>query len=184
MMCSLESNVRSILAGIGEDPDREGLLETPKRFIKAMREMTVGYSVNIEELLAKQFSESADEIVSLRHIPFSSLCEHHLLPFIGTASIAYLPGDKVVGLSKLARVVDAYAKRLQVQERLTQQIAQSLVDFAGARGVAVIVKASHQCMVCRGVAKHGAEMVTSSMLGFFRDNWAARAEVLSLLGVS
>lgn len=181
MSALVESLVQNLLLMVGENPEREGLRDTPSRVVKAYKEMTRGYYVDVEKLLSTQFDESADEIVILRGIQFTSLCEHHLLPFVGTAMVAYLPGEKVVGLSKLARLVDAYAKRLQVQERMTKEIAESLLRYAGAKGVAVIIKASHQCMVCRGVEKHGAEMITSSILGFFRENDAARAEVLSML---
>ena len=159
----------------------EGLDETPHRAAKAMIEMTGGYDVDIASLFKTFPSEGYDEIVVVSGIPFVSLCEHHLLPFIGRASIAYLPGDRIVGLSKLARLVEAYARRLQVQERMTRQIADALDEHLTPKGTGVVVEAEHMCMACRGVRTHGVAAVTSSMRGVMRDNPETRAEVLALL---
>lgn len=172
--------VRRLLQFIGEDPEREGLLDTPKRVVKAYAEMTAGYSEDPAAILSTTFDDRCDEMVMLRGIDFVSLCEHHLLPFTGTAVVGYVPGDRVVGLSKLARLVECYARRLQVQERLTNQIAYALLDHLDARGVGVVIRAHHSCMGNRGVRKPGAEMVTSAMLGVLRDDTAARAEFLAL----
>lgn len=166
---------------IGEDPSREGLIETPERVLRAWREMTEGYRADIAEILSKSFDVgSVDEMVILRDIPFVSICEHHLLPFTGKASLAYVPKDRVVGLSKMARLVDAYAKRLQVQERLTNQIRDALDHHLSPLGAGVIVEASHTCMCYRGVKKTGS-MITSSLSGIFRNDQAARAELMNLL---
>jgi GTP cyclohydrolase I len=171
----------TLLEWIGEDPSRDGLVATPRRVIDAWVEMTSGYHEDPAELLSVRFEAAHDEIVVLNGIRFSSLCEHHILPFTGTASVAYLPGEKIVGLSKLARLVSCYARRLQVQERLTDQIASALMEHAGAAAAAVVIRASHHCMGCRGVRQPDAVMVTSSMLGLFRDTPEARAEVLRLM---
>jgi GTP cyclohydrolase I len=178
-----ENAVRELLRSIGEDPNREGLLDTPKRYAKALMEMTVGYEMDPGKILERVFSEDCDQVVVLKGIQFTSMCEHHLLPFVGVADVAYLPGDQrgVVGLSKLARLVECFARRLQIQERMTRQIADALVEHLEPRGVAVILKAKHSCMSCRGVLQHDSEMITSSMLGMFRDNAEARAELLLLL---
>lgn len=177
---ALES-VKILLQYLGEDADREGLKDTPDRVLRALNEMTHGYNEDPAKILSKVFAEQYDEIVILRKIPFISLCEHHLLSFIGTVDIGYLPSGKgVVGLSKLARLVDCFARRLQVQERLTKQIAEAIEQHLEAKGVGVIVRAGHTCMSCRGVMKHGSEMVTSSMLGVFREKPEARAEFLAL----
>lgn len=176
---TIERAVRTILEHIGEDPYRDGLKDTPKRVAKALTEMTAGYRDDPKYILSRVFEESYDEIVILRDIPFTSLCEHHLLTFSGTTDIGYLPG-KVVGLSKLARLVDCFSRRLQVQERMTKQIAEAIEEHLEARGVAVIVRSVHSCLACRGVKKSGAEMVTSAMLGLFRSESAARAEFLEL----
>ncbi len=173
--------VRTLLEFVGEDPDREGLMKTPDRVAKALLEMNVGYAQRPELILATQFSERSDEFVILKGIQFQSLCEHHMLPFVGTATVGYLPSEKVVGLSKLARLVHCFAKRLQVQERLTTQIANAVLDHCGARGVGVVITAHHACMSCRGVGETDAEMVTSSMLGMLREDARARAEFLSLI---
>lgn len=178
-----EQCVRQLLHEVGENPGRDGLLDTPRRVVKALEEMTAGHEVDVAALLSVQFDgASYDEIVALCDIPFSSTCEHHLLPFTGTASVAYLPGERVVGLSKLARLVDAYAARLQLQERLTAQVADALEEHLAARGVAVLVRAAHSCMACRGVRKSGATMVTSALRGLFKKDNAARAEVLHMIG--
>jgi len=174
----LETVVRQ-LEHIGEDPMRDGLINTPQRVIKALREMTSGYAENTEAILATTFDVSHDEMVILKNIAFSSLCEHHMLPFTGEATVGYLPGDRIVGLSKLARLVHAHAKRLQVQERMTQDIASDLMRYLSPKGVGVVVKATHMCMSCRGIKLSGAEMITSAMLGKFRECAVARAEFIS-----
>jgi GTP cyclohydrolase I len=174
-----EDAVTRLLQYLGEDVTRQGLVETPKRVCKALREMTVGYSESPEKILGTVFEQDYDEVVICRGIPFTSLCEHHMLPFTGTADVGYLPG-KVVGLSKLARLVDCFSRRLQMQERLTKQIADALMQYLEAKGAAVVVRGQHACMSCRGVRKPGADMVTSVMLGVFRDKPEARAEFLSL----
>ncbi len=173
--------VREILAAIGEDPDREGLRDTPDRVARMYEELTAGLRADPAEHLRTFFTENYDEMVVLRGVPFHSLCEHHLLPFEGLAHIAYLPNGKVVGLSKLARIVDAFALRPQVQERLTTQIADILMDRVGAKGVAVVMEAVHSCMTCRGVKKPGSVMVTSALRGECCTNASTRAEIMSLL---
>lgn len=172
--------VAMLLRWLGENPEREGLVDTPGRVARALRELTAGYGQDPAEILATTFDERSDELVILRGVRFTSLCEHHLLPFAGTVDVGYLPSSRVVGLSKLARLVDCYARRLQVQERMTQDIARAVAVHLDAGGVGVIVRAHHQCMGCRGVRQPDAEMVTSSMLGVLRDRPAARAEFLSL----
>lgn len=176
----MEDTVRRQLEYIGEDPNREGLKDTPKRVIKALTEMTQGYRANIGDILKTTFDIQYDQVVVLRDITFTSLCEHHLLPFTGEACVGYLPGERILGLSKLARLVHAFASRLQVQERLTTQVAQALVDALNPRGVAVVIKAAHMCMQCRGVRQQGAEMVTSAMVGKFRESPELRAEFMAL----
>jgi len=182
-----EDGVLRLIEAVGEDPKREGLLETPKRVVKAFREMTAGYKEDPKEILSRVFEDDCDEIVAVRGISFVSLCEHHLLPFSGVASVGYLPkiDDKgrghVVGLSKLARLVDCFARRFQMQERLTRQIATTLFTTLEARGAGVVIRASHSCMGCRGVKKPGAEMITSVCLGQFRTDEKTRAEFMSLL---
>lgn len=176
-----EDAVRALLLLIGEDPDRQGLTKTPERFIKALLEVTSGYQADPGKILETTFDISYDEVVILRDIPFSSTCEHHIQPFVGTVDVGYIPG-KVVGLSKLARLVDCYSQRLQVQERMTKQIADAIETYLHATGTAVVVKASHSCMSCRGVKKPGATMVTSCCLGAFRTEPSARAEFLALCG--
>ncbi len=175
----LEDSVVRQLEFIGEDPTREGLRETPRRVISALSEFTQGYSQDPVEILGTTFDEPYDEMVLIRDIEFSSLCEHHMLPFIGSATIAYIPTTKVVGLSKVARLVQCYAKRLQIQERMTQQIAHSIKDALKPRGVGVMVKAKHLCMALRGVESNGA-MVTSCLLGYFRERLETRNEFLRL----
>lgn len=174
----LQNALRDFLKLLPE-VQQESLQNTPARFVKALTEMTSGYASSPEEILSKTFEDDCDEIIVVRGISFSSVCEHHLLPFIGTADIGYLPG-KVVGLSKLPRLVDCFARRLQMQERLTRQISEALMTHLNAKGAAVITRATHTCMSCRGVRKEGAEMVCSSMLGVFRDEPSARAEFLTL----
>ncbi|HMA29877.1 MAG TPA: GTP cyclohydrolase I FolE [Thermoanaerobaculia bacterium] len=176
-----EDAVVALLRMIGEDPSRDGLLETPRRVVQALREMTGGYGEDPSEILSKTFEESSDELIVLRGIEFHSTCEHHLLPFYGTASVGYLPG-KVVGISKLARLVHCFARRLQIQERLTRQIADAVSEHLEARGTAVVVKAHHLCMGCRGVKLPGTEMITSAMLGTLREDAVTRGEFLRLTG--
>lgn len=178
-----EYAVETLLRYMGEDPTREGLANTPKRVIKAYGEWFAGYKADPREILSTTFDEVGgyDEIVALRDIRIESYCEHHMVPIIGTAHVAYLPQNRVVGLSKLARVVGVYSKRLQVQERLTAEIANVIEEVLEPRGVAVIIRAHHLCVSTRGVNKPGAEMITSAMRGVFRANGSARSEILSLL---
>ena len=177
----IEAAVREILFAIGEDPDREGLLATPERVARMYEELFGGLHSDPKEHVGKVFTEQYDEIVLLKDIPFHSMCEHHMLPFMGTAHIAYLPRGQVLGVSKLTRILSCFALRPQVQERLTNQIAQFIMEEVEARGVAVVVEATHTCMTIRGVKKPGAVMVTSSMLGTFRSDPRSRAEVMSLI---
>ena len=177
----IERAVREILVAVGEDPDREGLKSTPSRVARMYSEFFVGLRTDPAEFLTTQFTETYDEMVVLRDIPFNSMCEHHLLPFEGRASVAYLPDGKVVGLSKLARVVEGYALRPQLQERLTSQIADVLMDNLAPKGVAVVMQATHSCMTCRGVRKAGSVMVTSAMRGRCKADARTRSEVLALL---
>jgi GTP cyclohydrolase I len=174
--------VREILVQVGENPEREGLLRTPERFEKALRFLTSGYKQDPGKLLnGAMFSVSYDEMVVVKDIEFYSLCEHHMLPFFGRCHVAYIPNKKVVGLSKIARLVNMYARRLQIQERLTSQIAQTISEQLNPQGVGVIVEARHLCMVMRGVEKQRSEAVTSAMLGVFRENKQTRDEFLSLV---
>src|ERR1700742_3987986 len=178
-----EEAFRSIIRWIGEDPGRDGLQETPQRLVRAFREYFCGYDEDPEEILKKTFSEvdGYDEMVVLRGVPFESHCEHHVAPIIGRAWVGYVPSRRVVGISKLARVVEAYARRLQIQERMTAQIANAIETVLHPGGVAVVIKATHHCMLSRGVKKHGADLVTSRMLGVFRDNQMTRSEFLALV---
>ncbi len=178
---AIEEAVRQILAAVGEDPAREGLRQTPRRVAKMYEEMFSGLGEDPAKHLAVGFTEQYDEMVVVRDIPFCSMCEHHLLPFMGKAHVAYLPKGKVVGLSKIARVVEAFAHRPQLQERLTVQIADLLMEKLEARGSAVILEAVHTCMTIRGVKKPGATMVTSAMRGSFKSNLATRTEAVNLL---
>lgn len=173
--------VREILVAVGEDPNREGLLETPDRVARMYAELFSGLHADPAVHLEKTFTQKHDEMVLVKDIQFASCCEHHLLPFIGKAHIAYLPGGKIVGLSKLARVVEAVAHRPQVQERMTEQLADLIMTHLKPRGVAVIVEADHTCMTIRGVRKPGAMTITSSMRGGFLDNPATRAELMALI---
>jgi GTP cyclohydrolase I len=179
----VEHAFRSIIQWIGEDPDRDGLVETPKRLVRAFREYFSGYAEDPEQILKKTFEEvdGYDEMIVLRGVTFESHCEHHVAPIIGRAWVGYVPDRRVVGISKLARVVEAYAKRLQIQERLTAQIANTIEGVLKPRGVAVVIKATHHCMVSRGVHKRGTDLVTSRMLGCFRDYPMTRGEFLSMV---
>ena len=177
----IEAAVREILNAVGEDPDREGLLETPARVARMYAEMFSGLNDDPRRHLGKAFTEKYDELVLVRDIAFNSMCEHHLLPFMGHAHIGYIPDGRVLGLSKLARVVESVSHRPQVQERMTEQIADLLEHDLGAKGVAVVLEASHTCMTIRGVRKPGSLCVTSAIKGIFRDNVSSRAEVLSLI---
>jgi GTP cyclohydrolase I len=176
--------VRSLLAAIGEDPDRDGLLETPGRVARSYAELLRGYGEDPGDHLEQQFEADHDEMVIVRDIAFSSMCEHHLLPFIGTAHIAYIPGDhgRVCGLSKLARVVDGYSRRLQLQERLTVEIADTIMKRLDAAGVLVVMEAEHMCMSIRGALKPGSSTTTSAVRGNLKTDAKARAEALTLLG--
>lgn len=178
-----ERAVRVLLGWTGDDVGREGLVDTPKRVVRAFEEWFSGYAVDPYDFLSRTFREvnGYDEIVALTHIDFNSHCEHHIAPIIGKAHVAYLPRDKVVGISKLARVVDAYARRLQVQEKLTAQIAECISNVLEPRGVAVVVEGAHECMTTRGIEKRNVNMVTSQMLGIFRDDARARAEFLAMI---
>src|SRR6187200_315013 len=179
-----EAAVKTLIRWAGDDPDREGLLDTPKRVASALREYARGYGEDPAHHLSRTFDEVGgyDEIVLLKDIPFQSHCEHHLAPIIGKASIAYLPRDKVVGISKLARVLHGYARRLQVQERLTAEIADCICEHLKPKGVAVVIEASHACMTARGVQTPGVMMVTSRIMGVFREDDRSRKEVLALMG--
>ena len=178
-----ESAIRVLLRWAGDDPAREGLRDTPSRVARAYREWFAGYAVDPEEFLRRTFEETDgyDEMVVLRDVSFESMCEHHMAPIIGRVHVAYLPRKRVVGISKLARVVEAYAKRLQIQEKMTAQIANTIDSVLNPSGVAVVVEATHQCMTTRGVHKTGVSMVTSRMLGAFRDDPTTRREFLSMI---
>ena len=179
-----EAAVRTLLRWAGDDPDREGLLGTPDRVARAYEEFFAGYDADPIDMLSRTFEETDgyDEMVLLRDIDFQSHCEHHMVPIIGVAHVAYLPKSRVVGISKLARIVEAFAKRLQIQERFTMQIANSINDVLQPIGVGVVIEAQHQCMTTRGVNKPGVAMVTSCMLGTFREDPATRSEFLSAVG--
>ena len=179
----LEAAVRTLLAEIGEDPDREGLSRTPERVRRMYHELTAGYHVDADELINDAtFAVAYDEMVVVRDIEFFSLCEHHLLPFIGKAHVGYLPKGRVIGLSKIPRIVDMFAQRLQIQERLTVQVADLLMERLQPKGVACVVEATHLCTMMRGVKKQEATMVTSSMTGTFRRDARTRAEFMGLIG--
>ncbi len=179
-----EAAVRTLIEWAGDDPDREGLVDTPARVVRSYEEFFAGYQASPESLLERTFEETEgyDEIVLLKDIRFESHCEHHMAPIIGRAHIAYLPHRRVVGISKLARLVEVYAKRLQIQEKMTSQIANTINDILQPKGTAVVIEAAHQCMTTRGVHKPGVTMVTSKMLGGFRDDPATRREFLAMIG--
>ena len=179
----VEEAVRTLIRWAGDDPTREGLLGTPDRVARSFLEFFAGYGENPEEYLARTFEEvqGYDEMIILKDIRMESYCEHHMVPFVGKAHVAYMPNDRVVGISKLARVVDAFSKRLQIQEKLTQQIADTINNSLKPKGVAVIIESAHQCMTTRGVHKDGVTMVTSAMLGCFRDSAVTRNELLSFI---
>ncbi len=179
----VEEAFRTVLKWIGEDPDRDGLRETPHRLRRAFREYFAGYDDDPAQVLRKTFSEvdGYDEMIVLRGVTFESHCEHHVAPIIGRAWVGYIPNKRVVGISKLARVVEIFSKRLQIQERLTAQIANTIEEVLSPQGVAVVVKAAHHCMISRGIHKRGADLVTSRMLGVFRDSPVTRGEFLALV---
>ncbi|VXC72156.1 GTP cyclohydrolase 1 [Burkholderia sp. 8Y] len=179
-----EAAVRVLLRWAGDDPRREGLLDTPARVVRSYEEFFAGYAQNPHDILARTFAEvqGYDEMIVLKDIRFESYCEHHMVPIIGRAHVAYLPNKRVVGISKLARLVDAFAKRLQIQEKMTAQIADTLEEVLQPLGVGVILEAAHQCMSTRGVHKAGVSMVTSRMLGSFRDDPSTRREFLAIVG--
>lgn len=179
-----EDAVRVLLRWAGDDPSREGLIDTPARVVRAYEEFFAGYELDPQEILSRTFAEvdGYDEMIVLKDIRFESYCEHHMVPIIGRAHVAYLPEHRVVGISKLARLVDAFAKRLQIQEKMTAQIADTLNEILQPKGVGVILEASHQCMSTRGVHKAGVSMVTSRMLGTFRTDPSTRREFLSIVG--
>jgi len=177
----IERAVREILIAVGEDPDREGLVKTPNRVARAYGELMAGLQDDPKRHLKTVFRERYDEVVLLRDVEFHSLCEHHLLPFTGRAHVAYLPDGKVVGLSKLARLVEGFARRPQVQERLTGQIADAMMEELNPIGAACVIEATHTCMTIRGAKKHGSVMVTSALRGIFKENPSSRAEILSLM---
>jgi GTP cyclohydrolase I len=180
---TISGKIREILGLLGEDTNREGLQRTPERYAKAMAFLTSGYGKSPKDVVGKAlFTEGSSEIVIVRDIELFSLCEHHLLPFYGKAHVAYIPNGKIIGLSKIPRLVDVFARRLQVQERLTTQISESLMEILNPHGVAVIIEAFHLCMMMRGVEKQNSYTITSSMLGAFRENATTRKELLHLLG--
>jgi GTP cyclohydrolase I len=179
---SIAQHMKAVLEGLGEDPEREGLLRTPERAEKALKFLTSGYATDVRQIVnGALFNVKYDEMVIVKDIEFFSLCEHHLLPFFGKMHVAYLPNDRVIGLSKIPRIVDVFARRFQIQERLTQQIAETIQELVSPRGVGVICEARHFCMMMRGVEKQHSGTVTSAMLGSFRTNKESRDELLSLV---
>ena len=182
-LAKIEPLVRQLLIELGEDPAREGLKDTPKRVAKALAFLTHGYRANLPEVINKAlFTQDTSSMVIVKDIEVYSMCEHHMLPFFGRCHIGYIPDGKVFGVSKLARIVDMFARRLQLQERLTEQISRVVMDEIGAKGVGVMIEARHLCMMMRGVEKQNSTMVTSSVLGVFRDHLATREEFLTLIG--
>ncbi len=178
---TLAPHIRALLAGLGEDPDREGLLKTPERVDKSLRFMTRGYSQTVQEVIGDAlFEEAHESMILVRDIEFYSLCEHHMLPFFGRAHVAYVPNGRIMGLSKAARIVDMFARRLQVQERLTDQIADAIMEVLQPRGVGVVMDGAHLCMMMRGIEKQSSRTVTSALLGIFRDDQRTRDEFLRL----
>ncbi len=178
----MQDQFKKIIEALGEDPNREGLLNTPKRAAKAMEFLTQGYKQSVDEIVnGALFESSNDEMIMVKNIELYSLCEHHLLPFTGKCHVGYLPNGKIIGLSKIARIVDMHARRLQVQENLTAEIAHTIYDITGAKGVGVVIEAQHFCMMMRGVEKQNSIMATSMMLGVLRDDPRTRAEFLSLV---
>ena len=178
----MDKYFKSLLQAIGEDPEREGLLDTPERAARALKFLTQGYKQKLADIVGKAiFATKNDEMVIVRDIELYSLCEHHMLPFIGRAHVAYLPNRKVIGLSKIPRIVDMFARRLQIQENLTRQIADSVLKVTGAKGVGVVIEAKHLCMMMRGVEKQNSSMTTSAMLGHFREDSRTRTEFLTLI---
>jgi GTP cyclohydrolase I len=181
----LKHVAKTLIVGVGEDPNREGLLKTPERYAKAIKELTKGYTTNLEEIVnGAVFESESEDMILVRNIDLFSMCEHHLLPFFGKVHIAYIPNKKILGLSKLARISEIYSRRLQIQERLTHQIAKAIYDTVQPHGVAVVIEATHMCMVIRGAQKTQAETLTSCMLGIFRTDNKTREEFLKLLSTS
>jgi GTP cyclohydrolase IA len=179
---SIASRMKDVLEMLGEDPSREGLVQTPERYEKAMRYLTSGYTTSLDEIVNNAlFNVKVDSMVIVKDIEFFSMCEHHMLPFFGKMHVAYLPKDQVIGLSKIPRIIDMYARRLQLQERLTQQVAEAMAGVISPRGVGVLCEARHFCMMMRGVEKQHSGTVTSTMLGSFRTNKSTRDEFLSLV---
>ncbi len=182
-LAKIETLVHQLLIELGEDPKREGLLNTPKRVAKALAFLTNGYRADLDQVINKAlFTQDTSSMVIVKDIEVYSMCEHHMLPFFGRCHIGYIPDGKVFGVSKLARLVDVHARRLQLQERLTEQVSQVVMEECGAKGVGVMIEARHLCMMMRGVEKQNSTMVTSSVLGVFRDHLATREEFLTLLG--
>lgn len=178
---AIEDAIKEILRGIGEDPEREGLLKTPARVAKAYGFLTEGYAMDVHEVAGTVFTEEYSEMVLVKDIELYSLCEHHMLPFFGKAHVAYVPDGKILGLSKIARIVDVFARRLQVQERLTGQIADAIQETLNPKGVAVVIEAAHMCMMMRGVQKQNSQTVTSAMRGCFLENATSREEFFNLV---
>lgn len=175
--------IRRQLEYIGENPDREGLIDTPERIIKMWKEIYAGYSMKVEDILTTFSADGYDQIILLKDIEFYSMCEHHNVPFYGKVHVAYLPGEKIVGISKLARLVDMYSKRMQIQERIGEQVTDALMKYLQPKGAACIIEASHLCMKMRGVEKQNSIMVTSSMRGAFLNNESLKQELLNLIGI-
>ena len=181
MFMSVQEHIKAILSSIGEDPDREGLKETPNRVAKSYRELFRGYGEDPADVMTTFEEGACDELVLLKDISFTSFCEHHMLPFVGRAHIAYVPNGKVIGISKLARVLDIYARRLQIQERISKQVTAALMEHLQPKGAACVIQSQHLCMSCRGVQKQHSVMVTSSLEGVFKTDTATRAEFMSMI---